>query len=74
MQTTTETVNPDPDITSAANTSPAGQAADNKAETEASTNSSPVKSTASKAAAFLSAKMSSTDTKKSAKTPEDCKF
>jgi len=72
LQTTTETVNPDPDITSAANNSPAGQA-ENKAETEASTNSSPVKSTASKAAAFLSAKMSSTDTKKSTKTPEDFK-
>merc|ERR1712004_239586 len=38
---------------------------------ETSTNSSPVKSTASKAAAFLSAKMSSTESKKSAKSPED---
>ena len=77
VQTTTETptVNhPDPEHNqSAATTESGGDQDNNKTDTETSTNSSPVKSTASKAAAFLSAKMSSTESKKSAKSPEDCK-
>ena len=74
VQTTTETVNhPDPEHNQSAATTESGDQDNNKTDTETSTNSSPVKSTASKAAAFLSAKMSSTESKKSAKSPEDCK-
>ena len=78
VQTTTESgVNhPDPESNhqSAATTTAGSSGGDqDKTDTETSTNSSPVKSTASKAAAFLSAKMSSTESKKSAKSPEDCK-
>jgi len=74
VQTTTETptVNhPDPEHNQSAATTESGDQDNNKTDTETSTNSSPVKSTASKAAAFLSAKMSSTESKKSAKSPED---
>merc|ERR1711953_1188113 len=70
--TETPTVNhPDPEHNQSAATTESGDQDNNKTDTETSTNSSPVKSTASKAAAFLSAKMSSTESKKSAKSPED---